>query len=72
MSSPTSHDLLAVRGNSGSDVFAVGDGAMILHYDGASWSAVAGPTGHQLFDLWGSPAHTFVVGSGPVVLHATR
>jgi hypothetical protein len=41
MSSGTTDYLLAVWGSASDDVFAVGEGGLILHYDGASWSAMA-------------------------------
>ena len=34
---PQGNTLLDVWGNTGSDVFAVGGGGTILHYDGSAW-----------------------------------
>jgi hypothetical protein len=80
MPSPTAQLLLAIWGNSESDVFVVGTKtpdypdccAIILHYDGTIWRGVEGPTGQALFDVWGVAGQTFVVGSGPTILHGTR
>jgi hypothetical protein len=79
MPTPTTQELFAVWGSSESDVFAVGSKdfypdccAIILHYDGTVWSGVEGPTGQALFDVWGVAGHTFVVGSGPTILHGRR
>ena len=63
------------------DVFVVGSKqlfdypdccAIILHYDGTVWRGVEGPTGQALFDVWGVAGQTFIVGSGPTILHGTR
>jgi hypothetical protein len=55
-----------VWGTSASDVYAVGDDA-ILHYDGKSWTKVSDQGGS---DVWGSsPTDVFVVGSGGTILH---
>ena len=41
--SPTSLDLLAVHGTSGSQVFAVGKEGVILSYDGSTWTKQTNP-----------------------------
>ena len=60
----------ALRGlwvNADADVYAVGDGGLILHYDGAAWSKVDGPTRSALpvtdtFNgVWASGAELFIV-----------
>ena len=43
-----------VWGSSGSDVFAVGNGGTILHYDGSAWSAMTSGTTFALNGVWGS------------------
>jgi hypothetical protein len=59
-----------VWGSSGSDVFAVGDGDTILHYDGADWSAMSSGTYHRLYGVWGSSDRdVFAVGGGGAILH---
>jgi hypothetical protein len=70
MSSGTSANLLGVWGSASSDVFAVGyddsaNLAVILHYDGASWSAMtSGITDDVLLPgVWGSASSdVFAVG----------
>jgi hypothetical protein len=62
--------LRAVWGNSGSDVFAVGDGGTILHYDGVDWSNMDSGTSQPLYDVWGSSgSDVFAVGDGGTILH---
>ena len=51
---PQGNTLSGVWGNSGSDVFAVGEGGTILHYDGESWSAMSSGTTNWLNSVWGS------------------
>lgn len=60
--------LRGVWGASATDVFAVGNGA-ILHYDGANWVyQLSG--GSNLFDVWGSAStDVFAVGAGGTILH---
>jgi hypothetical protein len=79
-STPTTEHLWGVWGASANDLWAVGgtgqfDGVpTILHYDGASWSAVTIPTiqranVHAFFKVWGSSASdVYVVGQRGVVL----
>ena len=64
--------LTAVWGTARSDVWAVGSGGTIIHYDGSEWKAT--PTGVQntLHAIWGSgPDDIWVVSSTGVVLHGT-
>ena len=58
------HNLRAVWGSSGTDVFAVGDESTILHYNGSVWTAMPSPpTGNNLYGVWGSSGtDVFVVG----------
>jgi hypothetical protein len=58
-------NLRAVWGNSSSDVFAVGDGGTILHYDGVSWSAMTSNTSNYLLGVWGSGASDVFAVGGP-------
>jgi hypothetical protein len=55
-STPTTATLRAIWGTSGTDVYAVGDGGAIVHYDGSSWSAMASGTTWNLSDVFGTPA----------------
>ena len=57
-------------GSSGSNVFAVGTGGTILHYDGSSWSAMSSGTTRSLYGVWGSSGNdVFAVGNGGTILH---
>ncbi len=66
------HRLTAAWGTGKEDVWAVGSGGTILHYDGSKWAAT--PTGvrHTLHNVWGSgPRDIWVVSSTTLVLHGT-
>lgn len=66
------HVLMAIWGSSKSDVWAVGSGGTILHYDGKEWTST--PTGvkNTFFDVWGSgPNDVWAVSSTDVILHGT-
>jgi hypothetical protein len=70
MSSGTTRNLSGVWGSSGSNVFAVGDGGTILHYDGRTWSAMSSGTTESLFGVWGTSAtDVFAVGATGTILH---
>jgi hypothetical protein len=62
---PTAHNLRAVWGRSGSDIYAVGDLGTVIHFDGATWSNVmpAPPAPSQLLGVWGSDTDMYVVGT---------
>jgi len=69
-SSGTTQDLFGVWGSSASDVFAVGQGGTILHYDGSSWSVQVSGTTAELSGVWGSsPTDVFAVGRPATILH---
>jgi hypothetical protein len=70
MTSGTTSNLSSVWGASASDVFAVGAGGTILHYDGSSWSSMASGTTVNLKGVWGSSGtDVFAVGDGGIILH---
>src|SRR5437667_3316723 len=57
-------DLSAVWSASAGDVFAVGLGGKILHYNGTSWTAQPSPTTADLAGVWGSSGtDVFAVGT---------
>ena len=60
-----------VWGSATSDVFAVGRGGTILHYNGTAWSSMSGAVvGDTLRGVWGSSASdVFAVGRSGRVLH---
>ncbi|MBF0497109.1 MAG: WD40 repeat domain-containing protein, partial [Deltaproteobacteria bacterium] len=53
MPSPTSKILRGVWGSSGTDVFAVGDDGVILHYNGSGWD-MSSRSLYQFSGVWGS------------------
>ncbi len=62
-------DLEGLFGFESEDVYAVGDNATVLHYDGDSWAQVElgddVPWSGRLYDIWGSdPFHVWAVGQG--------
>jgi hypothetical protein len=63
---PTGSTLINVWGSSSSDVFAVGTGGTILHYNGSAWSKMTVPSGrHEIDGVWGSSgSDVFAVGFG--------
>jgi hypothetical protein len=59
-----------VWGSSATDIFAVGYGGTILHYDGTEWSAMSSGTTQSLLGVWGNSAtDVFAVGYGGTILH---
>jgi len=62
--------LWSVWGSSSADVFAVGGGGTILHYDGSTWSPMTSGTPNALLGIWGSSfSNVFAVGYGGTILH---
>jgi len=64
-------DLNAIWGSSGTDVFAVGDNGLIIHYDGNNWSLMgSGTPDLDISGVWGTHgSDVFAVGSGGMLLH---
>ena len=61
---PTGNDLLGVWGSSSGDVFAVGRGGTILHFNGSIWSSMSSGMTYDLCAVWGSSAQdVFTVGN---------
>src|SRR5439155_245664 len=52
--SGTTQVLYGVWGSGRKDVFAVGTGGTILHYDGTSWTVQPSGTPQVLYGVWGS------------------
>ncbi len=68
--SGTAQGLNAVWGASGTNLFAVGLGGTILHYDGTAWSSQISGTTQDLYGVWGSGASSvYAVGLGGTILH---
>ena len=67
---PQGNNLSGVWGSSGSDVFAVGVGGTILHYNGGVWTTMTSGVTNSLFGVWGSSgSDVFAVGTGGTILH---
>lgn len=71
MKSGTTSRLYGVWGNSSTDIFAVGLGDIILHYDGSTWSPmVVSGSGAALLGIWGASAsNVFAVSYGGIIMH---
>lgn len=62
----------AVWGTSASDVWAVGAGGTILHFDGATWNAATSGTSEAIYAIWGSsPTDLWAVSSTQKMLRST-
>ncbi|RPJ60732.1 MAG: S-layer homology domain-containing protein [Acidobacteria bacterium] len=67
---PQGNTLRSVCGSSAADVFAVGDGGSIIHYNGTAWSIMASGTTNRLNGVWASSASdVFAVGVSGTILH---
>lgn len=63
-------NLRSVWGTTPGDVFVVGEGGTILHYDGSTWARMNSGTSSQLNGVWGtSNRDVFAVGDNGTVLH---
>ena len=61
--------LYDVWGSTGENVYAVGQGGVILHYDGRAWEPAVSPTSVSLYAIWGSGAdRIFAVGNDATVI----
>jgi len=68
--SGTTNNLQAVWGSSANDVFAVGDGGTIRHFDGSSWTVMPSGTSATLLGVWGTgPDDVFAVGVTGTIRH---
>lgn len=69
---PTIENLNAVWGTSSNDIWVAGDGAVVLHYDGATWSRVKiaglGSRRPPMTAIWGTAnGKVYVAGQGVVL-----
>jgi hypothetical protein len=70
MTSGTTEHLTGVWGTYGSDVYAVGAGGTILHYDGTAWSPMTSGTTNFLYSVCGTYDNdVYAVGAGGTILH---
>jgi hypothetical protein len=67
----TRNTLRGVWGRAANDVWAVGDGGTILHWDGNAWSSkFASGTSNALFSVWGNSSNdVWSVGAGGTIIH---
>ena len=63
----TTRHLRGVWGSGHDDVFAVGYGGTVVHYDGANWLTQASTI--SLYGVWGGPEDVFAVGESGTVIH---
>jgi hypothetical protein len=69
--SPVTRDLNSIHGTAWDDVWAVGDGGVIVHYDGSAWAAPSAPVpvSSRLFSVWAlTRTDAFAVGEQGVAL----
>jgi hypothetical protein len=67
---PTSQDIRAIWGSSGSDIYAAGTLGDIIHYNGNQWSPVYTASGNLLTSLWGSSStDIFAAGQNGKIYH---
>src|SRR5438552_18810283 len=67
---PQGNHLHSAWGSASNDVWAVGEGGTILHWDGRAWSASASGTGNGLYRVWGSASNdVWTVGAGGTIVH---
>ena len=60
----------AIWGFSDTDIWAVGAGGAILHYNGGGWSLQPSPTDQNLYGIWGpAPGELWAVGKAGTALH---
>ena len=72
--SPVIADLRGVHGFGPNDVWAVGDDATVLHFDGKAWTRVSTPfdtvsAKPRFFAVWGSSSKDVWIGGNGVMLH---
>jgi uncharacterized protein YjdB len=66
MESPTIEVLKGVWGSAASDVYAVGNAGVILHYDGSEWSMMSSPEVSNLHTVWGTSSNDIHAVGGPL------
>jgi hypothetical protein len=74
MPSGTTVALRGVWGSGPVDVYAVGEGGLLLRFDGAQWTRLNSPTDALLIQAWGEPGQgrLFVVGTVMTILRGER
>ena len=55
--------LSAVWGAGQNDVYAVGDGGLVLHYDGKGWKTIATGSTESFLSIWGTSKNDIFIGT---------
>ena len=64
--------LNGVWGAAANDIWAVGDGGVIVHFNGVDWSTIPSGTTENLSSIWGSgPNDIWAGGDSGILLHYT-
>ena len=67
---PTGVTLWGAWASAGDDVWTVGDGGTLLHFDGSAWSVVKSPVTASLAAVWGSgKTDVWAAGEQGTLLH---
>ena len=70
ITTPTTADLNGIWGASQSNVWAVGNLGVIIHWNGVKWNAVASPTEMSLKGIWGrAEDDIYAVGEAGALVH---
>ncbi len=65
-----SKHLVGVYGFGASNVYAVGQGGLILHWDGSAWKPMTTNTSETLYNVWGTSAtNVYAAGTNGTLLH---
>ena len=68
MTSPVVQDLNAIWGRSRTDIYAVGNNGVILHYDGITWRNQMSSVQNDLYAIWGNETDIYIVGENGLIL----
>jgi hypothetical protein len=68
MNNPVVQDLNAIWGRSRTDIYAVGNNGVILHYDGTSWQSQMSSVQYDLNAIWGNDTDIYIVGDNGLIL----
>ncbi|MBF0452179.1 MAG: hypothetical protein HQK75_15865 [Candidatus Magnetomorum sp.] len=68
MPSPVNQTLNAIWGRSRTDIYAVGNKGIILHFDGNTWRNQTSPVQTDLYAIWGNTTDIYIVGASGIIL----
>lgn len=67
---PQGNELHAIWGSGAADIWAVGVGGTIMHFDGHSWSTSLGTASRRWRAVWGAgPTDVWIAGEGGALAH---